>query len=109
MTWSQSNKRGVYHYYASMQAATQKDNIEVLCHSATTDSYDFITKMLSVYIHVLSKVEKNFLKITEKYCWYRYIFPGLALGAALGQTGVITNAMINRAAEVSTRQTVWVR
>ena len=24
----------------------------------------------------------------------RYIFPGLALGAALGQTGVITNAMI---------------
>ena len=30
----------------------------------------------------------------------RYIFPGLALGAALGQTGVITNAMINRAAEV---------
>ena len=30
----------------------------------------------------------------------RYIFPGLALGAALGQTGVVTNAMINRAAEV---------
>ena len=30
----------------------------------------------------------------------RYIFPGLALGAALGQTGVITNAMINRSAEV---------
>ena len=29
----------------------------------------------------------------------RYIFPGLALGAALGQTGVITNAMINRSAE----------
>ena len=29
----------------------------------------------------------------------RYIFPGLALGAALGQTGVVTNAMINRAAE----------
>ena len=32
------------------------------------------------------------------YC-RRYIFPGLALGAALGQTGVVTNAMINRAAE----------
>ena len=32
------------------------------------------------------------------YCC-RYIFPGLALGAALGQTGVVTNAMINRAAE----------
>ena len=31
--------------------------------------------------------------------YYRYIFPGLALGAALGQTGVITNAMINRSAE----------
>ena len=30
---------------------------------------------------------------------YRYIFPGLALGASLGQTGVITNAMINRSAE----------
>ena len=30
---------------------------------------------------------------------FRYIFPGLALGAALGQTGVVTNAMINRAAE----------
>ena len=30
----------------------------------------------------------------------RYIFPGLALGAALGQTGVITNAMINKSAEV---------
>ena len=29
----------------------------------------------------------------------RFIFPGLALGAALGQTGVITNAMINRSAE----------
>ena len=34
----------------------------------------------------------------DKMC--RYIFPGLALGAALGQTGVVTNAMINRAAEV---------
>ena len=33
------------------------------------------------------------------YCCCRYIFPGLALGAALGQTGVVTNAMINRAAE----------
>merc|ERR1711915_914493 len=32
-------------------------------------------------------------------CNNRYIFPGLALGAALGQTGVVTNAMINRAAE----------
>ena len=35
--------------------------------------------------------------------WTRYIFPGLALGAALGQTGVVTNAMINRAAEVGDR------
>ena len=37
---------------------------------------------------------KNFLMLS-----YRYIFPGLALGASLGQTGVITNAMINRSAE----------
>ena len=29
----------------------------------------------------------------------RFIFPGLALGAALGQTGVVTNAMINASAE----------
>ena len=31
--------------------------------------------------------------------FFRYIFPGLALGSALGQTGVVTNAMINRSAE----------
>ena len=30
---------------------------------------------------------------------HRFIFPGLALGAALGQTGVVTNAMINSSAE----------
>lgn len=29
----------------------------------------------------------------------RFIFPGLALGAGLGQTGVVTNAMINASAE----------
>ena len=38
------------------------------------------------------------LNVTLNY-FCRYIFPGLALGAALGQTGVVTNAMINRAAE----------
>jgi len=37
--------------------------------------------------------------IASSQCNNRYIFPGLALGAALGQTGVVTNAMINRAAE----------
>jgi len=37
--------------------------------------------------------------ISSSQCNNRYIFPGLALGAALGQTGVVTNAMINRAAE----------
>jgi len=37
--------------------------------------------------------------MASSQCNNRYIFPGLALGAALGQTGVITNAMINRAAE----------
>jgi len=28
-----------------------------------------------------------------------YIFPGLALGAALGQTGVVTDGMITKSAE----------
>merc|ERR1719150_3507477 len=37
--------------------------------------------------------------IASSQCNNRYIFPGLALGASLGQTGVITNAMINRSAE----------
>lgn len=37
--------------------------------------------------------------IASSQCNNRYIFPGLALGSALGQTGVITNAMINRSAE----------
>merc|ERR1719228_1816338 len=37
--------------------------------------------------------------VASSQCKNRYIFPGLALGAALGQTGVVTNAMINRAAE----------
>ena len=39
------------------------------------------------------------IKIVMIGCDFRYIFPGLALGAALGQTGVVTNAMINRSAE----------
>ena len=38
-------------------------------------------------------------KLNVIYFIFRYIFPGLALGAALGQTGVVTNAMINKAAE----------
>ena len=29
----------------------------------------------------------------------RYIFPGLALGAALGQTGQVTDRMVSRSAE----------
>jgi len=37
--------------------------------------------------------------IASSQCNNRYIFPGLALGAALGQTEVVTNAMINKAAE----------
>jgi len=40
--------------------------------------------------------------VASSQCNNRYIFPGLALGAALGQTGVVTNAMINRAAEALT-------
>ena len=38
--------------------------------------------------------------IASSQCNNRFIFPGLALGAALGQTGVVTNAMINKSAEV---------
>eukprot|EP00092_Neocalanus_flemingeri_P007799 GFUD01008420.1.p1 GENE.GFUD01008420.1~~GFUD01008420.1.p1 ORF type:complete len:638 (+),score=163.08 GFUD01008420.1:104-2017(+) len=44
-------------------------------------------------------VEINGELVASSQCNNRYIFPGLALGAALGQTGVVTNAMINRAAE----------
>lgn len=44
-------------------------------------------------------VEYNGVTISSSQCNNRYIFPGLALGSALGQTGVITNPMINRAAE----------
>ncbi|XP_040578538.1 uncharacterized protein [Lepeophtheirus salmonis] len=40
--------------------------------------------------------------IASSQCNNRYIFPGLALGAALGQTSVITNAMINKSAEALT-------
>jgi len=32
-------------------------------------------------------------------CNNRYIFPGLSLGAALGQTGVVSNLMVNASAE----------
>ena len=41
----------------------------------------------------------NFLPLEFYSFNLRYIFPGLALGAALGQSGVVTNAMINRSAE----------
>merc|ERR1719312_705366 len=44
-------------------------------------------------------VEFEGKRIASSQCNNRYIFPGLALGAALGQTGVVTNAMINSAAE----------
>lgn len=37
--------------------------------------------------------------IASSQCNNRFIFPGLALGAALGQTTRVTNAMINKAAE----------
>merc|ERR1711983_313689 len=37
--------------------------------------------------------------VASSQCNNRFIFPGLALGAALGQTGVVTNAMINASAE----------
>jgi len=37
--------------------------------------------------------------VASSQCNNRYIFPGLALGAALGQTGVVTDCMITRSAE----------
>jgi len=37
--------------------------------------------------------------VASSQCNNRYIFPGLALGAALGQTGAVTDAMIQTAAE----------
>merc|ERR1712018_732846 len=46
-----------------------------------------------------ANVEYDGKVIASSQCNNRYIFPGLALGSALGQTGVITNAMINRSAE----------
>eukprot|EP00088_Acartia_fossae_P026614 TRINITY_DN27447_c0_g1_i11.p1 TRINITY_DN27447_c0_g1~~TRINITY_DN27447_c0_g1_i11.p1 ORF type:complete len:199 (-),score=27.78 TRINITY_DN27447_c0_g1_i11:402-914(-) len=39
------------------------------------------------------------MTIVSSQCNNRFIFPGLALGAALGQTKKVTNSMINKAAE----------
>ena len=44
-------------------------------------------------------VKTKFFWNSEDLLCFRFIFPGLALGAALGQTGVVTNAMINASAE----------
>ena len=55
-----------------------------------------MTKMMKDRILILKDL---FLILFFKY-FHRFIFPGLALGAALGQTGVVTNAMINASAEV---------
>jgi len=41
----------------------------------------------------------NGMTIASSQCNNRFIFPGLALGAALGQTQKVSNAMINKAAE----------
>jgi len=45
------------------------------------------------------EVEVDGVMIASSQCNNRFIFPGLALGASLGQTGVVTNAMINKSAE----------
>merc|ERR1712212_1425214 len=37
--------------------------------------------------------------VASSQCNNRYIFPGLALGAALGQTGIVTDGMITKSAE----------
>lgn len=39
------------------------------------------------------------LTLTAQLVLFRYIFPGLAMGAHLGQTGVITDMMMTAAAE----------
>jgi len=44
-------------------------------------------------------VTLNGMTIASSQCNNRFIFPGLALGAALGQTTKVSNAMINKAAE----------
>jgi len=44
-------------------------------------------------------VNYNGMRIASSQCNNRFIFPGLALGAALGQTKKVTNSMINKAAE----------
>ena len=58
-----------------------------------------MTKMMKDGILILKDLLFAFLILFFKY-FHRFIFPGLALGAALGQTGVVTNAMINASAEV---------
>ena len=58
-----------------------------------------MTKMMKDGILFLKDLLFAFLILFFKY-FHRFIFPGLALGAALGQTGVVTNAMINASAEV---------
>jgi len=44
-------------------------------------------------------VTRNGSLIASSQCNNRYIFPGLALGAALGQTGIVSDSMIQIAAE----------
>jgi len=46
-----------------------------------------------------SDTQVNGKVVASSQCNNRYIFPGLALGAALGQTGMVTDNMILRSAE----------
>ena len=53
------------------------------------------------FASILLKIPTFRLPIKFLFYWntllsFRFIFPGLALGAALGQTGAVTNAMINK-------------
>ena len=54
---------------------------------------------VSAIVGIIVKISDYFLRMKPFSIALRYIFPGLALGAALGQSGVVTNAMINRSAE----------
>ena len=53
-------------------------------------------------IFVMFRILTRILNLVnmQRLIFARYIFPGLALGAALGQTGVVTDGMITKSAEV---------
>ncbi len=53
--------------------------------------------MTAMQMHATTQVASHISLAAWHHC--RYIFPGLAMGAHLGQTGVITDMMMTAAAE----------